>query len=74
MNAIIRPVEANDWPRITAIFNHFITESFAAYNDQPVSDTFFSDRYTANPGYPFLAAVVQGEVVTKKVPGEFLIF
>ena len=52
----IRPVEARDWHSIAAIFNHFVSESFAAYPDQPVDDSFFRDRQAAHPEYPFLVA------------------
>ena len=45
MNALVRPVIESDWDPITAIFNHFVTESFAAYPDRPVEAAFFRDRH-----------------------------
>lgn len=56
MTPRIRAVEARDWQSITAIFNHFVSESFAAYPDQPVDESFFRDRHAAHPEYPFLVA------------------
>jgi L-amino acid N-acyltransferase YncA len=63
MNALIRPVLESDWEAITAIFNHFVTESFAAYPDQPVGVNFFRDRHGAHPIFPFVVAEIEGEVV-----------
>ena len=56
MTPYIRPVEARDWRPITAIFNYFVTDSFAAYPDQPVDESFFRDRHHAHQEYPFLVA------------------
>jgi L-amino acid N-acyltransferase YncA len=63
MNASIRAVSANDWEPITAIFNHFVTDSFAAYPDQPVDESFFRDRHNSNPTYPFVVVEIEGVVV-----------
>jgi L-amino acid N-acyltransferase YncA len=63
MNALIRPVLEPDWEAITAIFNHFVAESFAAYPDQPVDVNFFRDRHGAHPIFPFVVAEIEGEVV-----------
>jgi phosphinothricin acetyltransferase len=63
MNAHIRAVSERDWEPITAIFNHFVTDSFAAYPDQPVDESFFRDRHDANPSYPFVVAEVHDVVV-----------
>jgi L-amino acid N-acyltransferase YncA len=52
----IRTVAATDWSRIADIFNFYVTESFAAYPDQPVSEAFFRDRHQAHPEYPFIVA------------------
>ena len=62
MDACIRNVEQPDWPHVSAIFNHYIAESFAAYNEQPVTDRFFQERRSAHPEYPFLVAEVSGRV------------
>ncbi len=56
MNPRIRPVNVQDWQSVTAIFNHFVASSFAAYPDEPVDESFFCDRHDANPEYPFLVA------------------
>lgn len=63
MNALIRPVAESDWQPIAAIFNFYVTESFAAYPDQPVDELFFRDRHRANPSYPFIVAESEGRVV-----------
>jgi L-amino acid N-acyltransferase YncA len=63
MNALIRPVSEPDWDPITAIFNYFVTESFAAYPNQPVDAAFFRDRHAAHPMFPFVVAEIEGEVV-----------
>ena len=62
MDAFIRDVEQADWPHVSAIFNHYITASFAAYNEQPVADYFFQERSAAHPEFPFLVAEVSGHV------------
>jgi phosphinothricin acetyltransferase len=56
-------VRANDWAAVTAIFNHFVLESFAAYPEQPVDEAFLRGRAAASPDYPFLVAEVAGQVV-----------
>ncbi|MCL1593229.1 MAG: N-acetyltransferase family protein [Actinomycetia bacterium] len=63
MNTLIRPVSEPDWEPIAAIFNYFVTESFAAYPDQPVDAAFFRDRHAAHPMFPFVVAEIEGEVV-----------
>ena len=62
MNALIRPVLESDWEPIAAIFNHFVTESFAAYPDTPVDLTFLRDRHAAHPMFPFVVAEITGWV------------
>ena len=62
MNALIRPVIESDWDPITAMFNHFVTESFAAYPDRPVEAAFFRDRHVAQPMFPFVVAEMTGRV------------
>jgi len=62
-DAVIRDVGQADWPQVSAIFNHYIAESFAAYIEQPVADDFFRDRQSAHAEFPFLAAEVSGTVV-----------
>jgi len=63
MDAHIRPVADPDWETIVSIFNQFVAESFAAYPDQPVDESFFRDRWAAHPEYPFVVAEVRGRVV-----------
>ena len=63
MNALIRHVIDSDWEPIVAIFNHFVTESFAAYPDQPVDAGFFRDRHAAHPMFPFVVAEIEVKVV-----------
>lgn len=41
LNCTIRHVKEEDRNAITAIFNHYVEHSFAAYPDQPVDGTFF---------------------------------
>ena len=36
METIIRDVEPGDWHAISEIFNHFVSNSLAAYPDDPV--------------------------------------
>jgi len=59
---LIRPVEPADWPDITAIFNHYVASSPAAYGDRPVDGAFFTRKHAAAPDYPFLVVDVAGEV------------
>jgi phosphinothricin acetyltransferase len=63
MDTRIRSVLDADWKPIAAIFNHFVTDSFAAYPDQPVDESFFRDRHVANPLLPFVVAENRGRVV-----------
>ena len=63
MQPSIRPVRDSDWPAVTAIFNHFVLESFAAYPDRPVDEGFLRGRAAAAPDYPFLVAEVEEDVV-----------
>jgi phosphinothricin acetyltransferase len=63
MSVDIRPIAPDDWPAVTAIFNHYVTTSPAAYLDEPVGDAFFRDRHQAAPGYPFLVAVDGARIV-----------
>jgi phosphinothricin acetyltransferase len=63
MKGSIRPVSDADWPTVTAIFNHFVEHSFAAYNDEPVDVTFFRERHSANPELPFVVVEHDDRVV-----------
>lgn len=49
---------------IIDIFNHYVTQSFAAYPDQPVPCDFFGRFQQMTQGYPAFVAVVEpGQVV-----------
>ncbi len=63
MDATIRMVEERDWRALTAVFNHFVTDSFAAYPEEPVSEDFFKKKHLDSPDFPFLVAETDGEVV-----------
>ena len=63
MRVDIRPIAPDDWPAVTAIFNHYVKTSPAAYPDQEVDDSFFRDRHQATAGYPFLVAVDGARIV-----------
>lgn len=64
MGVQIRSVAATDWKSITAIFNHHVVESLAAYPEQPVGEAFFRDRHEAAPDFPFFVAETEdGRVV-----------
>lgn len=63
MEPCIRPVSEADWSAVTAIFNHFVAHSFAAYPEEPLDEAIFRARAAAQPEYPFLVAEVAGRVV-----------
>ncbi len=50
----IRSVADDDWHAITEIFNYFVENSPAAYPAVPVAESFFRDKHSAAPTYPFL--------------------
>jgi L-amino acid N-acyltransferase YncA len=63
MKIHIRTVADADWGAVTAIFNHFVADSFAAYMEQPVDDTFFKLHHEANPNHPFLVTEAEGRLL-----------
>lgn len=63
MDATIRSVDQHDWVAVTAIFNHFVANSFAAYPEEPVDEDFFRKKHEAAADYPFLVAVAGGAIV-----------
>ena len=63
MNVDVRPIAPDDWPAVTAIFNHYVRTSPAAYPDEPVGEAFFRDRHQAAPDYPFLVALDGARIV-----------
>ena len=62
MDATIRTVDDRDWDAITAVFNHFVANSFAAYPEDPVSRDFFRKKHLDAANYPFLVAEIEGDV------------
>lgn len=63
MPIIVRPVAPDDWPAVTAIFNHYVKTSPAAYPDEEVAESFFRDRHQGAPDYPFLVALDGARIV-----------
>lgn len=63
MSATIRPVTPNDWTAVTAIYNHYVENSPAAYPDEKVAESFFRDRHNAALDYPFLVALDGARIV-----------
>ena len=63
MKAHIRTVADGDWEAVTAIFNHFVAESFAAYMERSVDEGFFRMHHEANPHDPFLVTEVEGRLL-----------
>jgi phosphinothricin acetyltransferase len=63
MESHLRAVAEGDWESITEIFNHYVTESYAAYPDEPVGEGFFRDRHRAHSEYPFFVAESEDGVV-----------
>lgn len=63
MEVAIRAVEQRDWVAVTAIFNHFVANSFAAYPEEPVDDDFFRKKQEAAADYPFLVAEAGGAII-----------
>jgi len=60
MDTAIRSVDQRDWGAVTAIFNHFVVNSLAAYPEEPVAADFFAKKHSATPDYPFLVAEAVG--------------
>lgn len=49
----IRPVTEEDRQAVTAVFNHFVEHSFAAYPEEKVDPSFFDRMAAVSRGYPF---------------------
>ena len=49
----IRAVKDSDRSGVTAVFNHFVEHSFAAYPEKKVDTTFFDRMIAVATGYPF---------------------
>jgi phosphinothricin acetyltransferase len=60
---LIRAAQTEDGPAVVAIFNHYATSSYAAYNDRHVSGGFYARIRLGAPAYPFYVVEANGEVV-----------
>jgi len=63
MDTTIRSVDQRDWGAVTAIFNHFVANSLAAYPEEPVAADFFAKKHSAAPDHPFLVADAGGTII-----------
>jgi L-amino acid N-acyltransferase YncA/mannose-6-phosphate isomerase-like protein (cupin superfamily) len=54
----LEPMAEGHGPAVIEIFNHYVTQSFAAYPDQPVPREFFARFQQMIQGYPAYVAVV----------------
>ena len=63
MDTAIRSVDQRDWVAVTAIFNHFVVNSLAAYPEEPVAADFFAKKHSAASDYPFLVAEAGGTII-----------
>ena len=62
---IIRNVDDGDAEAIAAIYAHHVLHGTASYEVEPpsVADTLAKIRRISNPGWPFIVAELEGEVV-----------
>lgn len=64
MNYELADLVERDRKAIVSIFNHYVEHSFAAYPDEPVTDTFFDRILEMSKGYPAVSIKAEtGEVV-----------
>jgi phosphinothricin acetyltransferase len=56
----IRPVNEKDRLGVTAVFNHFVENSFAAFPEEKVDSSFFDRMVAVSKGYPFYVIEVDG--------------
>jgi phosphinothricin acetyltransferase len=63
MKINIRPVREADWRAVPGIFNYYVLNSFAAYLDRPVDESFFRTQQAGHPSFPFAVVEAQGRVV-----------
>ena len=64
MDFTLEPLAECHGQAVIDIFNHYVTQSFAAYPDQPVPHEFFGRFQQMTQGYPaYAASVGQGQVV-----------
>ncbi|MGI6223610.1 MAG: GNAT family N-acetyltransferase [Prevotella sp.] len=61
---MIRPVEEKDVPALTAIYNHYITETTATFETEPISEDEMAERVKAITAEgPYLVDEEDGKVV-----------
>lgn len=63
MDYSIRSVKPSDRDQVVAIFNHFVSNSFAAYPDVKVGPEFFASLQTRSEGLPFLVIEIDQQVI-----------
>lgn len=57
MQCVLEPMATCHGDAVIAIFNHYVTNSFAAYPEQPMPRPFFERLLQATEGYPAFVAV-----------------
>ena len=63
MSKTIREVQADDIPVLTDIYNHYITDSTATFETEPITEAGMQSRVEAiSAHYPYLVAEEEGEV------------
>ncbi|MDD4050441.1 MAG: hypothetical protein PHR28_00900 [candidate division Zixibacteria bacterium] len=63
MDYIIRDVEEEDKEAVTAVFNYFVDNSFAAYPSTHVDESFYNRLRAIGAGFPFLVVEADGRGV-----------
>jgi phosphinothricin acetyltransferase len=57
MNVTVRAMEPGDGPAVMTIFNHYIDNSFSAYLENTLPESFFANLLGMCRGYPTAAAI-----------------
>jgi phosphinothricin acetyltransferase len=72
-NLVIRPAEAGDLPRITAIYDDAVRNGTASYELEPPDEAEMARRFEAlrAGGFPYLAAEEDGTVLGYAYAGPF---
>lgn len=63
LNILLRRLEAGDAQPVMQIFNYYVENSFAAYPQMRLPETFYSALMASYQGYPNAVAVDGGKVV-----------
>lgn len=71
MGYSIRDVKSGDRDQVVAIFNHFVSTSFAAYPDEEVGLEFFDSLQTRSQGLPFLVVEINHQPVGFGLVGRY---